>query len=84
MGALFVVFDEPDVEIGLQLVDRLVDFLAERNSVELVQDRAMETLANAVNGGGKLGQMPAPEPANSAPFSDGGGCVSALARALPT
>ena len=37
-----------------------------------------------VNGGGKLGQMPAPELANSAPFSDGGGCVSALARALPT
>ena len=26
-----------------------------------------------VNGGGKLGQMPAPELANSAPFSDGGG-----------
>ena len=48
MGALFVVLDEPDVEIGLQLVDCQIDLLAERNSVELVQDRAMETLANAV------------------------------------
>ena len=49
MGALFVVLDEPDVEIGLQLVDCQIDLLAERNSVELVQDSAMETLANAVS-----------------------------------
>ena len=48
MGALFVVLDEPDIEIGLQLVDCQIDLLTERNSVELVQDRAVETLANAV------------------------------------
>jgi hypothetical protein len=47
MGALFIV-DEPDVEIGLQLVDRQIDLLAERNSIELVQDSAVEALANAV------------------------------------
>src|SRR2546430_11516499 len=48
MGTLLVVFDEPAVEIGLQLVDCQIDLLAERNSVEFVQDSAMETLANAV------------------------------------
>src|SRR5207247_11219709 len=48
MGALFVVLDEPYIRIGLQLVDRQIDLLAERNPVELVQDSAMEALANAV------------------------------------
>src|SRR5690348_1374122 len=48
MGALFIVLDEPEVEIGLQLVDHQIDLLAERNPVELVQDSAMEALANAV------------------------------------
>jgi len=44
MGVLLIVFDQPDVEIGLQLVDRQIDLLAERNPVELVQDSAMEAL----------------------------------------
>src|SRR2546421_1742141 len=48
MGALFIVLDEPGVEVGLQLVDRQIDLLAERNPVKLVQDSAMEALANAV------------------------------------
>ena len=48
MGALLIVVDEPEVEIGLQLLDRQIDLLAERNSVELVQDSTMESLANAV------------------------------------
>src|SRR4029077_11975308 len=48
MGALFVVFDEPDVEIGLQLVDCQIDLLAERNWLSVVQDSAMPTLSNAV------------------------------------
>ena len=51
MGALFVVLDEPDIEIGLQLVDRQIDLLAERNPVELVQDSAMEALADSVRCG---------------------------------
>ena len=48
MGALFIVFDEPDVEVGLQLVDRRIDLLAERNPVELVQDSAMEALTDSI------------------------------------
>jgi hypothetical protein len=43
-----VVLDEPDVEIGLQFVDRQIDLLAKRNPVELVQDSTMEAFANAV------------------------------------
>jgi hypothetical protein len=45
MGTLFTALDEPEVEIGLQLLDRQIDLLAERNSVELVQDSTMEALA---------------------------------------
>ena len=48
MGSLLVVVDEPQVEIGLQLLDRLVDLLAEGDPVEFVEDGAMEALANAI------------------------------------
>src|SRR5207244_11600333 len=47
-GGPFVGPDEPAFETGLQFVDRQIDLLAERNPVELVQDSAMEALANAV------------------------------------
>ena len=43
-----VVFNQPSVEIGLQLVDRVIDLLAERDPVKLVQDCAMETLADSI------------------------------------
>src|SRR5262249_51834611 len=43
-----IVVDQPGVEIGLQLVDRVIDLLAERNPVKLVQDGAMKALADAV------------------------------------
>src|SRR6516165_9002631 len=46
--APLVVVDEPGVEVALQLVDRAVDLLAEGNPVELVEDGAMEALANAI------------------------------------
>ena len=43
-----IVLDKPGIEIGLQLVDAAVDLFAERNPIELVQDSAMEALADAV------------------------------------
>jgi hypothetical protein len=48
MGSLLVVVDEPDVEVGLQLLDRLVDLLSEGDPVEFVEDGAMEALANTI------------------------------------
>src|SRR6516165_8210877 len=46
--APLVVVDEPGVEVALQLVARAVDLLTEGNPVELVEDGAMEALANAI------------------------------------
>src|SRR6516162_3773512 len=48
MWSTIIVFDQPGIEISLQLVKRVIDLLAEGNSVELVQHGAMETLADAV------------------------------------
>ena len=48
MGALLVVFGDPDIKVGLQLVDGAIDLLAERDPVKLVQDSAMKALANAI------------------------------------
>jgi hypothetical protein len=48
MRAPLVVVGEPGIEIGLQLLDRPIDLLAERHPVELVEQGAMEALANAV------------------------------------
>ena len=48
MWAPLIVVDQPSIEIGLQLVDCAVDFLAEGHPVEFVQNSAMEALANAV------------------------------------
>ena len=48
MQSPVIVVDQPGVEVGLQLVDRVVDLLAEGNPVELVEDGAMEALANAI------------------------------------
>src|SRR5438477_13172061 len=48
MRSTIVVFDQPGVEISLQLVDRVIDLLAERDPVKLVQDSAMEALADPV------------------------------------
>src|SRR5438309_5432542 len=41
MWATIIVFDQPGVEVGLQLVNGVIDLLAERDPVELVQDSAM-------------------------------------------
>src|SRR5215467_8625766 len=48
MGPLLVVSGDPRIKVGLQLVDRAIDLFAERHPVELIQDGAMETLANTV------------------------------------
>src|SRR6516225_7717645 len=48
MWSTMVVFDQPGVEIGLQLVDRVIDLFAERDPVKLIQDGAMEALADAI------------------------------------
>src|SRR5262245_45997829 len=48
MGPLLVVFGDPNIKVGLQLVDGVVDLLAERDPVKLVQDSAMEALADPV------------------------------------
>ena len=49
MWPCFVVFAEPDIEIGLQLVDRTVHLFAERDTVELVEHRLVEAFADAVS-----------------------------------
>ena len=48
MGSAMIILDQPGIEIGLQLVDCVIDLFAERHPIELVQDGAMEQLANAI------------------------------------
>ena len=48
MWPLFVVFGEPSVQIGLQFLDRAVQFLLERDIVELIFDGPMGPFADAV------------------------------------
>src|SRR5438105_11999408 len=48
MRPLLVVVDEPGIEIGLQFLDRAIDLFTERHPIELVEQRAMEALADAV------------------------------------
>ena len=48
MRSPIIVVDEPTIEIGLQLVDCVIDLLAERDPIEFIQDSAMKALADAV------------------------------------
>ena len=48
MRALVVVVMQPFIQIGLQRVDAVIELLAERDLVELLQDRLVEPLADAV------------------------------------
>ena len=43
-----VIVDESSIEIGLQLLDGPIDLFAECHPVELVEQGAMEALADAV------------------------------------
>src|SRR5947207_15644138 len=47
MRPLLVVVDEPGIEIGLQFLDRAIDLFTERHPIELVEQRAMEALADS-------------------------------------
>jgi hypothetical protein len=48
MGTLFVVVADPQIEIELQLVDRMVQLFAERDPIKLVKQSFMEALTNAI------------------------------------
>ena len=48
MWALGVVVDEPDIKIGLQRLDTVVEVLAQLDAEELVEDSAVEALDKAV------------------------------------
>jgi hypothetical protein len=48
MRPAIVVLNQPGIEIGLQLVERVIDLLAERDPLKLVQDSAMEALADSI------------------------------------
>src|SRR3954451_12631420 len=48
MRPVLVVAPDPFIKVGLQLDDRAVDALAERDPIELVQHRLVETLDDAV------------------------------------
>src|SRR4029434_3188243 len=43
-----IVFGNPGIEVGLQLVDRSVNLLSECQAIELVEYGAMKALADAV------------------------------------
>ena len=48
MGPLLVVFGDPRIKVGLQLIDRAVDLFAEHHPVELIQHGTMEALADSI------------------------------------
>src|SRR5215831_8673879 len=43
-----IVFCNPTIQVGLQLVDRTIHLLAQGNTVELVEHGLLETLADSV------------------------------------
>ena len=48
VGPFLIVIFQPLIQVALQFLDRVVDFLAERNLVKLFLDRAVEALADPV------------------------------------
>jgi len=48
MCSFIIVVFQPYIQIGLQLFNVAVEFLAERNLGELLQDRPMEALADSI------------------------------------
>ena len=48
MGPVLVVSGDPRIKVGLQLVNRAVDLFAERHPVKLIQDGAVEALADSI------------------------------------
>jgi hypothetical protein len=48
MCSFIIVVFQPFVQIGLQLFNVAIEFFAERNLIELLQDRPMKALADPV------------------------------------
>src|SRR3954470_18696475 len=48
MWPRLIVLADPQIEIGLQLVDRTIHLLAECDTIELIQHGLVEALADAV------------------------------------
>ena len=48
MWSRLIVFANPQIEIDLQLVDRMVQLFAERDPVKLVEQSFVEALTNTV------------------------------------
>ena len=48
MRPRLVIFGNPGIEVGLQLVDCRVEFFSESDSVELVEHGFVEALADAI------------------------------------
>ena len=57
MGTLLVVFREPGIEIGLQLLERPIDLLPECHAIELIQQGLVEAFT-APAGLGRRGLRP--------------------------
>ena len=48
MGLRLIVLVNPDIEIGLQLVDETIHLFAERDTVKLIEHGLVEALADTV------------------------------------
>ena len=48
MWPRLIIFLNPGIQVGLQLVDRTIRLLAERDTVELVEDGFVKALTDAV------------------------------------
>src|SRR3954451_6396960 len=48
MWPRFIVLADPQIDVGLQLVNRTIHLFAERDAVELVEHGLVEALADAV------------------------------------
>ena len=48
MSSLVIVLRQPNVKINLKLLKGLIDLLAERYLIKLVENRAMESLADPI------------------------------------
>ena len=48
MCTLIIVVVQPYVQIGLQLIQIAIEFFAERDLIEFLQDRLVEALADSV------------------------------------
>ena len=58
MGTVVVVILQPEIEVGLQLLQRCVEGLAESRRVELILQGFVEALADAVGLGFQLQRIP--------------------------